>query len=829
MLVAIRAGYAMLLVVVVTFYAGELLFRARAARLDGVLDAAPVPTWVPLAAKLLTLSAACVAFIAAGMAALMAFQLSRGHTRLEPLLYAQGLVVETLPFLLSAVLAVFLQVVLDRKWLGFLAMGLYLASHGVLTGLHLDHLLYRYGSLPSAPYSDMNGWGHFAAPVLWFGLYWSCAAGALYCLAALFMVRGARPGWRARWREARARFVAPWPTALGLCLAAGAASGAFIFYNTNVLNEYLPADEAVRRQAEYEKAYRGHRGEPQPRIASIRTEVDVFPEERRVAIRGTYRLVNRGERPISTLHVGVPPRLAVRRLELPPHRVVRDDRRLGHAVYELAEPLRPGQEATLTFEVALENPGFAIGSVDSSVAANGTFLNSRIFPSIGYLDHRELRDPAERRRQGLPPVVRMAAIDDPAGLGRNDLAHDADLVDFEATLSTSADQLALAPGDLEREWTEGGRRFFRYRMAFPIPKFFAVLSGRYAVRRDAWQGVAIEVFHHPTHLYNLDRMVAAVKETLAYMTESFTPYPHRHVRIVEFPRYGRFAAAFPGTIPFSESIGFIARLADPEAIDYPFYVTAHEVAHQWWGYEVLAADVQGSGMLSESMAQYSALMVMEREYGPEKMRRFLRYELDRYLAGRGGELLEELPLALVEDQPYVHYSKGSLALYALQDRIGEARLNAALRRYIEAVRRRAPPYTTSRELLSYLAEATPGEDRGFLHDLFEDIVLFDNRALEATARRQEDGRYAVALRVRVRKLRADGKGVETEVPADDRIDVAVFGEGGRPLYLEKRRLTGGEAVVQAVVDERPRRAGLDPWNKLVDRDPDDNVRAVDGP
>jgi hypothetical protein len=30
------------------------------------------------------------------------------------------------------------------------------------------------------------------------------------------------------------------------------------------------------------------------------------------------------------------------------------------------------------------------------------------------------------------------------------------------------------------------------------------------------------------------------------------------------------------------------------------------------------------------------------------MRRFLKYELDAYLSGRGGELIEELPLKLVE-------------------------------------------------------------------------------------------------------------------------------------------------------------------------------------
>ena len=276
----------------------------------------------------------------------------------------------------------------------------------------------------------------------------------------------------------------------------------------------------------------------------------------------------------------------------------------------------------------------------------------------------------------------MPKIGDLQARNENTLAADADLIDFDTTISTSGDQIAIAPGALQREWTDKGRRYFQYRSLSPIPKFLAFLSARYAVRHGSVNGTAIDIYYHPGHPYNIDRMMTAVKKTLQYMTEQFSPYQHPLLRIVEFPRYMRRAGSFPNTVPFSESVGFIARLTSPTAIDYPFYVTAHEVAHQWWGYQVMPADVQGSGMLTESMAQYSALMVMEHEYGPDQMRRFLKYELDGYLSGRGGEIIEEMPLELVEDQPYVFYRKGSLVLYALKDYLGESVLNGALRRYI---------------------------------------------------------------------------------------------------------------------------------------------------
>ena len=174
-------------------------------------------------------------------------------------------------------------------------------------------------------------------------------------------------------------------------------------------------------------------------------------------------------------------------------------------------------------------------------------------------------------------------------------------------------------------------------------------------------------------------MIAATKAGLDYFTAAFGPYQHKQFRIIEFPRYQTFAQSFPNTIPYSEGIGFIARVRDddPDDIDYPYYVTAHELAHQWWGHQVPGANVQGETMLVETLAQYSALMVMKQKYGDAKMRRFLRYELDRYLLGRSGEQKKELPLSRVENQDYIHYRKGSLIMYALADYIGEDNLNRA--------------------------------------------------------------------------------------------------------------------------------------------------------
>ena len=375
-------------------------------------------------------------------------------------------------------------------------------------------------------------------------------------------------------------------------------------------------------------------------------------------------------------------------------------------------------------------------------------------------------------------------------------------------------------------------------MDAPILNFFSFLSARYQVQRDRWQGpsgedVAIEIYYHPGHEYNVAPHDRCGEEVAVYFTASFGPYQHRQVRILEFPRYASFAQSFPNTIPYSESIGFIARVEKEEDVDYPFYVTAHEVAHQWWAHQVIGGNVQGATVLSETLSQYSALLVMEHEYGPDQMKKFLKYELDNYLGGRAFERKKELPLLRVENQAYIHYRKGSLAMYALRDYIGEDALNGALAKFLADKKYQQPPYTTSRELLGYLRAATPAPLQYVLDDLFEHITLYDNRATDASYTRTPDGKYRVVVSVEAKKFRADDQGNEGEVPMNDQIDVGVFAAAekgktgeGKPLYFAKHRIGSGAQQIEVVVNEEPARAGIDPYHKLIDRVTRDNTVAA---
>jgi ABC-2 type transport system permease protein len=826
----VGGSFSLFMIIIITLYAGELVWRERDARVDQLFDALPIPTWLPFTAKLLALVLTQVLLLGVVLVAGVLIQSFKGYFHYELGLYLKELFgLQLVGYALICVLAIFVQVLVNQKYVGHFIMVLYFIVTSFMPRFGFEHHLYRYGTAPDYTYSDMNGYGHFLRPVFWFDLYWAAFAVLLAVVANLFWVRGLELSLGRRVALARVRFTPRLRILTGVVAVFFVGIGAVIYYNTNVRNHYRTEFERNRISADYEKRYKPLEHAPQPRITDVDWTADVHPSEQALRAHGSYTLVNKTMQAISEIYVELDPDLTVHRLAVGAAGApTKSDARVGFYTFALAAPLQPGATTRLEFDLDERARGFENGTASTSVVDNGTFFSSGSLPHIGYSPQGELSDDDARRKQGLGPRARMADLDDAAARKNTYVANDADWINLTTTVSTSADQLAVAPGALEREWTEGGRRYYRYRTPRPVLPLYAVLSARYQVKRDHWKDVDIEIDYQRGHEYNLGRMIAGVQRALDYCTRNFSPYPHKLVRIVEFPRYQSFAQSLPNIIPYSESIGFIAKVdpKDDEDVDYPFYVTAHEVAHQWWAHQVIGGDVQGSTLMSETMAQYSALMVMKHEFGADKMKRFLRYELERYLIGRSFERKKELPLLRVENQPYIHYQKGSLVMYALQDYLGEETVNRALAEYLRAVAYQAPPYTNARELVAQLRKVTPPELQYLIEDLFETITLYDNRALKALVR-PNGGKFDVTLSVSVKKLRAGELGAETELPLDDLIAVGVYGEGGKQLLLEKRRFTKAESELVLTVAEPPVKAGIDPLNELIDRRPNDNVTRVE--
>jgi aminopeptidase N len=301
---------------------------------------------------------------------------------------------------------------------------------------------------------------------------------------------------------------------------------------------------------------------------------------------------------------------------------------------------------------------------------------------------------------------------------------------------------------------------------------------------------------------------------------------------LEFPRYATFAQSFANTVPFSEGIGFMLKVEEDDDVDVSYFVTAHELAHQWWGHQLFPANVQGSAVLSETLSQYSALMVMKEALPREHIRQFLKEELNRYLSGRASEQKKEMPLALAENQSYIHYGKGANIMFALQDYIGEDSINAALRRLVTEWRtfEQNGRYATTIELVDYLRDVTPDSLQHVVTDFFDKIVLFENKIDEATYEELSKDEYVVNLKLNTKKMESDSLGYSVNVPMNYWMDVGVYStdEKGKDklIYLKKHLFNKEETNLQIKVDKKPSSAGIDPLNILIDRNPEDNTKTV---
>jgi len=678
--------YTILIFILIVFMTGEVMHRERGVNYHQIYGALPLPNWVIYGSKFLALMLVSFVLVSMIMVSGVFNQVVKGYFNFEFGKYFTDLYLIEYPRYLGFImLAFFVHALVTKKFLGHVIAIAIWAGIFALNNLgDVNHNMLLYNYAPGYTISDLNGFGHFAAALIGFRVYWLAFGAILTILGLLFWQRGTDTGRKARLQLAKSRLNSFTVPALGVFGLIWLGSGGYNYYNTNILNNYTTADENRALSAEYEKKFSQYAYINQPKVTDVKVQADLVPEERRATIKGQFVMVNKSDEVIDSLHLnwgaegtfkqtmdefkigGTTPVLG------------RNHEKLKYEIYKLPQSLAPNDTVLMEMTVTGSYQGYPNEGSGSSIVYNGTFLNNNFFPTFGYSGQSELTSDKYRKEYDLPKKdYSLPAQDDKWGLSNLLFNDDADYITFEGIVSTAPDQIAVMPGYLQREWEENGRKYYEYKMEGELDYFFNVSSARYNIHQEEWVGkdgekVNIEIFHHPDHTYNVDRFVKGVKHSFDYFTENFGPYQYRQMRILEFPRYAGFAQSFPNTVPYSEGFGWVGDFSDPEDLDYCYTVTAHEVAHQWWGHQVTPSATRGSNQVSESMAEYSSLMVMKKEYGIDAMQRFLKEELDRYLRGRSRESKFEKTLLDNDTQSYVWYRKGGLVLYALQDLIGES-------------------------------------------------------------------------------------------------------------------------------------------------------------
>jgi len=839
--------------IIVFLFSGILLNNSASSRMNLLIDATPVPNWSLFLSKFIALvQMVAVVFLITIVSGIM-IQIYYGYYNFEIGQYiANFFGFKLISYTVLILFSLFIQSFFKNYLIGFFVILIAQMLPMGLSKLGIEQAVFSFNSDPGYSYSDMNGFG-IVRGYFYYKLYWLLFGFVLYGLTLLFWRRGIISSAKERLQVFAKRFKMPIAVPLIITTLAFVSLGYALYYQEVKLEPYYTSQDIEKQRVDYEKKYKKFEKYAQPRIVDVKVNMDIFPNERNYKAVVNYVMVNKSDKAIDSLFINYGKNFQSIKFNRD-YQLVKNDTVMDFDIYRLNQPLNPGD--SLKVEIVVQNQSNTWLQDRSPIIENGTFINNSIFPSFGYNDGVEIQDNDVRKKYNLAPRERMAATDDPEARKNTYISNEADWITFETTVSTAGDQTAIAPGYLQKQWQKDGRNYFHYKMDQKMLNFYAFNSARYEVKKEKWNNLNLEIYYHKGHEYNLDRMMEALKKSLAYYSENFGEYQHKQARIIEFPKtMGTFAQAFANTMPFSEAIGFIADVDedDPNGVDYPFSVVSHEMAHQWWAHQVIGANVKGATLLSESLSEYSSLKVLEKEYGKFQMRKFLKDALDGYLRGRTWEDKEENPLMYNENQQYIHYNKGSLVLYAMSDYLGEKRFNDLLKEYVARVKFQEAPYTNSIEFVNHLKANTPANLQYLITDMFETITLYDNKVDKVEVKSLKDGKYQVDISFIVSKYRTSPKGTQIykdakgstltgkddkkevkSYPLNDYVEVGVFGEKTlkgnheyeNELHNKKYLINKVNNKVSIIVDKKPVEVGVDPYNKLIDRDSNDNRKKV---
>jgi len=475
------------------------------------------------------------------------------------------------------------------------------------------------------------------------------------------------------------------------------------------------------------------------RLDSVDADINIFPMDRRLEVKGSYVLSNPSDRPMSQIPFTQGAHFENLKWTLNGAAIESDDdepdprppsleNRAGLWVFTLATPLAKGETVSIGFSWDGYFPkGWTLngGGAAEFVLPSGVVLTNftpSMMPNVGFVegigvDERNASDPKE------PEPDAWKGATDPA-FGS---AWGSDVV---LRVTGPASWQLNACGEPIDEKIEGDRKTVTWKTEHPV-RFFNICGGPLVEKK----GEGVAVWFNPQHEWNVEVMKDTLEKCRAFYSQWFAPYPRTELRLTEFPGLASYAQGFPGNITFSESIGFLSRPGRGEDVDAVFFVTAHEAGHQWWGNMLMPGKGPGGNILSEGMANFSAWMLTRECLGEKPARHVLRDWEDSYVNSRSAD--SERPLVRTTGtrpgDTAVQYDKGGWVFVMLMDHMGRDAMLAGLQDFI-AQYRDGPDYPLLQDFIVVMR--THASDLAafdaFTTQWFERVVLPEFKVRDVT-------------------------------------------------------------------------------------------------
>jgi hypothetical protein len=189
----------------------------------------------------------------------------------------------------------------------------------------------------------------------------------------------------------------------------------------------------------------------------------------------------------------------------------------------------------------------------------------------------------------------------------------------------------------------------------------------------------------------LQQLAAEVASALEFMASKFGPPALPRLTVSPIP--GAFGQGFPGLIYLS-TLSYLKEPAganpanQQQELFFADVLQAHEMAHQWWGNRVCAATYRDNWLM-EALANYSALLYLEKTKGPQELEFMLEsYRQALLEKNENGRTVDSTgPIVLgsrlensIEPRAWrgITYGKGSWIVHMLRTRMGDERFFAML-------------------------------------------------------------------------------------------------------------------------------------------------------
>lgn len=804
---------------IVVFFTGEMVWRAKDTSFDGVISVAPAPKWLYFMSKISVMACLILLMLILIIMIGVGYQLWNGFYADDLHLFLSLIPIYGLPLLLMSVLSLSVQHITINKYVGFVfSAGLLLVfKTDIAAMLGLNHNMLRFTDIGPHYYSDFSGYDFYFKNTFWFSIYWSMVTAVIAIICYGLSKRSLDESIFSAFKRLTFLLSKSGLRALQLSILFTVLCGSFIFYNTNMLNRYITVDELVQTQLEYETQLHGYKHALAPKINDVNVEVDFFPNQHKVVINGKYVLTNLGKENIDKFLITLPNAEQAFKFTLNRDYHSQMNNELSVIEVSLGNTLLPGEQIKLDFTTSLVKKGFKNADRDISLLTNGSYFHgSTLLPYIGYDEDHELQDNDARLANGLPEKSTLPELIDGKKYDVHGHENDANWIDFEAIVSTSSDQIATAPGVLQKQWKKNNRTFFHYKVNHKISNFLGFASGRYKTQAILEGKTNIKAYFHPSHDKNIDLMLNTAAESLKYFEREYGPYPFSELSLVEIPNRA-FARAYPATIYISEHVGLKENVTQGNGKDNFSYLIAHEIAHQWWGHQLASAKVEGEVLLIETLADYSALMVMKKLYGETYVNSVVTDSTRKYLSGRGADILGETPLYKMLGQRYLRYHKGPVVLNAIRHLISENKLNQALKLLLEKKSNATKNYATSLDLLHIIKEISDESHHEKIDEWLTEIVTYDLNISNAKTEQLANGKYQ--LTANVSGLTYKHAPLEQKKFTHD-VTVSVYSELMGESYLLQQQsvqMTNGEKQVTFILDDAPFKIVIDPDNLFIDR------------